>query len=115
MKYDLSAIMKKAWAIFRKAATKAEITFSEALRRAWAAAKAAPVNAAKVEAARIEAGITEALNTWSGWRDLGCEVRHGERTVLQVVLDAPSNGIGATYKASFFAASQVVPLGSQAA
>ena len=112
--YNLSAIMTKAWAIFRKA-TKKAITFSEALRRAWAAAKAAPINAAKVEAARIEAGITEAIDTWSHWQTLGYEVRHGEKAILQVVLDAPSKGIGATYKASFFGASQVVTLGAQAA
>lgn len=115
MKYDLSSIMRRAWAIFRKAAAKAAISFSESLRRAWAAAKAAPVNAARIEAARIEAGITEAIDTWSHWRDLGYEVAHGSRAVLQVVLDVPSKGIGSTFRASFFSASQVIPLGTQAA
>lgn len=114
MKYDLSSIMRRAWAIFRKS-TKAAITFGDALRRAWAAAKAAPTNAARIEAARIEAGITVAIDTWAHWRDLGYEVIHGSKAVLQVVLDAPSKGIGKTFRASFFSADQVVPLGTQAA
>lgn len=113
MRYDLSSIMRRAWRIFRKAAAKSAISFSEALRRAWAAAKVAPINAARIEAARIEAGIDEAIDTWSHWRELGCEVVHGSLAVLKVVLDAPSKGIGKTFIASFFTASQVVPLGSQ--
>lgn len=113
MKYNMSSIMTKAWAIFRKCTAKVAISFSEALRRAWAAAKVAPINAARIEAARIGAGIDEAIDTWSHWRELGCEVVHGSHAVLKVVLDAPSKGIGKTFIASFFAASQVVPLGSQ--
>lgn len=115
MKYDLSAIMTRAWHIFRKAASKAAITFGEALHRAWAAAKAAPINAARVEAARLANGICEAVNTWTGWRDLGYEVVHGSKCLYQVVLDTPSRGDGATYTASLFGASQVCELGSQAA
>lgn len=109
--YNLSEIMRRAWHIFRKYA----VTFAEALHRAWAVAKAAPINAARVEAARIAAGITEAVNTWAGWRDLGYEVAHGSKAVFQTILLYPSKGDGATYKASFFTASQVVALGSQAA
>lgn len=115
MKYDLSSIMRNAWRIFRKAAKKIGITFSEALHRAWAAAKAAPINAARIEAARLAEGITEAVNTWAGWRDLGYEVVHGSKCLYQVVLDTPSRGDGATYTASLFGASQVCELGSQAA
>ncbi len=40
MKYNLSEIMHRAWAIFRKRKT----TFAEALHRAWQAAKATPEN-----------------------------------------------------------------------
>ena len=47
MKYNLRKIMLKAWELFRKM----EITFSEALHRAWISAKAAPVNAERIEAA----------------------------------------------------------------
>lgn len=36
MKYDLSAIMSRAWAIFRKGG----LAFAEALHRAWQSAKA---------------------------------------------------------------------------
>ena len=64
MKYDLSAIMSRAWAIFRKAA----ISFAEALHRAWQTAKARPVNDAAVEedllreaAARAEQGAEVVL------------------------------------------------------
>ena len=115
MKYDLSSIMRNAWRIFRKAAKKIGITFSEALHRAWAAAKAAPINAARIEAARLAEGITEAVNTWAGWRDLGYEVVHGSKCLYQVDLLYPANGENATYRASFFGASQVCELGSQAA
>lgn len=107
--------MKKAWSLFRTANKKNAITFGEALHRAWEVAKAAPVNAARVEAARIAAGISEAVNTYTGWHDLGLEVTHGSKAAFQVVLLYPSKGDGATYKASFFTAGQVVPLGSQAA
>ena len=115
MKYNLSVIMTRAWAIFRKAAIKAAITFSEALHRAWQVAKAEPINAKRVEDARQAAGISEAVNTWAGWRELGYEVAHGSKAVFQTILLYPSKGDGATYKASFFTASQVVVLGSQAA
>ena len=113
MKYDLASIMRRAWAIFRKAATKAAITFGEALRRAWAVVKVAPANAAKVEAARVTAGINQMIDSWAGWQSLGFEVIHGSHTVLQVMLDDPARGLGKTRIVSFFAADQVVPLGSQ--
>ena len=61
MNYNLSRIMSKAWELFRKL----DISFSECLRRAWAAVKAEPVNAARIAAARTAAGITEDVNTWA--------------------------------------------------
>ena len=42
MKYDLREIMIRAWRNFRKF----QITFAEALHRAWISAKAAPVEVA---------------------------------------------------------------------
>ena len=90
MKYDLREIMTHAWRIFRKAA----MSFSEALHRAWLSAKADPINAARIEAARTAAGVSEAVNTWAGWKARGREVIHGSR------------GDGATYTGSFFAESQ---------
>ena len=97
MKYNLSKIMTKAWQLFRKYA----ISFSEALHRAWQAAKAAPINAA---------GITAECNTYSAWREAGFEVVHGSKALFQVILIHASRCDNATYKASFFSASQVNPI-----
>lgn len=103
MKYNLSEIMKAAWRIFRKMG----LTFSEALHRAWNAAKAVPVNAQRIEAAKAAAGITEEARTWSGWRDAGYEVIHGSKALFGADLIYASKGDGAIYKARFFGASQV--------
>ena len=46
-KFDLSAIMCKAWKLYRKGVG----SFSEALHRAWNSAKAAPINAQRIEEA----------------------------------------------------------------
>ena len=102
-KYNLSKIMHKAWAIFRKT----KITFGEALHRAWQAAKAAPINAARIEAARQAAGIDEECNTWAGWKKAGFEVIHGSKALFGVDLIYGSKGDNAIYKARFFGASQV--------
>lgn len=102
-KFDLHKIMTKAWQLFRKYA----ISFSEALHRAWQAAKAAPINVARIEAARQAAGIDEECNTWAGWKAMGREVIHGSKALFQVILINASKGDSATYKASFFSASQV--------
>lgn len=106
MKYNLSKIMTKAWELFRKL----EITFSEALHRAWMTAKAAPVNAQRIEDAKAAAGITEETNTWTGWRDAGYEVIHGSKALFGCDLIYGSKGDGAIYKARFFGASQVQAL-----
>lgn len=103
MKYNLSQIMTRAWKLFRKLG----ISFSEALHRAWLSAKAEPVNAQRIEAAKQAAGIAEAVNTWAGWKALGYEVIHGSRALFGVELIYGSRGDGASYKASFFGASQV--------
>lgn len=60
-KYDLSAIMRRAWIIFRKAG----ISFAEALHRAWSSAKARPINAETIRRAKEAANVTEETHTWA--------------------------------------------------
>lgn len=103
MKYDLKTIMKKAWKIFRKA----EITFSEALHRAWLSAKAIEINQNRIEKAKEAAEVTEETNTWSEWKKLGYEVIHGSEAFFGADLIWGSKGDGAIYKARFFGRSQV--------
>ena len=67
MKYNLSKLMKKAWAIYRKAAG----SFSEALKAAWIWIRVQAANTAKVEAAANAAGIVEVIHYWAGWRSVG--------------------------------------------
>ena len=78
MKYNLSKIMLKAWKVYRK--TK-NISFAEALHRAWLSAKAE--------------------------EELGYKVKHGASALFGCSLIWGSRGDGATYKASFFGKSQV--------
>ena len=106
MKYNMKAIMSKAWHIFKKAMKKASITFSEALKRAWRWAKVQEMNHNRIEAAATEAGIIEEIHSWAGWQALGRMVIHGEKAILQVVVDTPENGDGKTYRKSFFTYSQ---------
>ena len=103
MKYNLRKIMLKAWELFRKL----EISFAEALHRAWISAKAEPVNAERIQAAKELAGIVEECKTWSGWKEAGFEVIHGSKALFGCDLIYGSKGDGATYKARFFGASQV--------
>lgn len=102
-KYDLQAIMTKAWKIFRKV----QVTFAEALHRAWLSAKAEEINQKRIERARSAAGVTEEVNTWSGWKALGYEVVHGCKALFGAELIWGSKGDGATYKARFFGRSQI--------
>ena len=108
MKYNLSDIMRKAWSLFRKLG----ISFGECLHRAWAAAKAEPVNAERIARAKAAAGITEDTNTWSGWQKIGYEVIHGSKALFGADLVYAAKGDGAIYKARFFGASQVHPIGA---
>lgn len=104
MKYDLRAIMLRAWRLYRETEG---LSFAEALHRAWLSEKAAPINAERIEAAKAEAGITEQTETWSGWRKLGYEVIHGSKALFGCDLIHGSKGDGAIYKARFFGLSQV--------
>ena len=105
-KFDLSAIMRKAWKLYRKGVA----AFSECLPRAWNSAKAEPINAQRIEEAQQAAGVAEPVNTWAGWKVAGYMVEHGAKALFQAVLIHSSKGGGQTYRASFFGASQVKPL-----
>ena len=104
MMYNRQEIMLKAWQLSRKYTG---LSFAECLRRAWAVAKAAPVNAQRVAAAAAAAGISEAVATWAEWKRAGYQVIHGSKALFQTELIYASKGIGAVYLASFFGASQV--------
>lgn len=103
MKYDLKRIMLSAWKNYRKN----DISFAEALHRAWLSAKAEEINAERIERSKAAAGIAEETNTWSGWKKLGYEVIHGSKALFGCSLIWGSKGDGAIYKASFFGRSQV--------
>lgn len=106
MKYDLHKIMCRAWALYRKGVA----AFAECLHRAWASAKAQPVNDKRIAEAQNAAGVTEQVNTWAGWKAAGYMVEHGAKALFQAVLIHSSKGDGQTFRASFFGASQVKPL-----
>ena len=98
MKYNLSQIMSAAWRFYRKGIQ----TFAQALRLAWANAKAH-------SAAKAAAGVTGETHTWSGWRQLGYEVAHGSKAMYQVTLADPATRSG-TRAVSYFGSSQVQPI-----
>ena len=97
-KYNLRHIMHTAWKFFRKGVH----SFSEALRLAWANAKAH-------REAKAAAGITEDTHTWAGWRNLGYEVIHESKALYKVVLADPATKSG-TRVTCYFGASQVQPI-----
>ena len=106
MTYNLHDIVCKAWKLFRKGVA----AFAECLHRAWASAKAQPINDKRIHEAQQDAGITEPVNTWAGWKAQGREVLHGAKAAFQVLLIYASKGDGASYKASFFPESLTQPL-----
>ena len=53
MKYNLRAIMLRAWKNYRKM----QLSFAECLHRAWLSAKAEEVNTKRIENAKAAAGI----------------------------------------------------------
>ena len=101
-KWNLSRIMIRAWRTYRKGG----MSFGEALHRAWLSEKAEPINAERIERAKAEAGVSEAVNTWAGWKALGREVLHGSKALFKVDLIHGSKGDGAIYRASFFTVLQ---------
>ena len=109
MRYDLSRVMTKAWKIYRQNKEKG-ISFAESLHRAWLSIKAEKVNNSRIAEAKKAANITEPVNTWARWKELGFEVIHGSKALFSTVLIWGSRGDDATYKASFFGGSQVQPI-----
>lgn len=103
-KYEMKAIMNKAWEIYRKNAKIA--TFGEALHRAWLIAKKADENAEIIAKAKAEAGITEETKTWYGWKMVGREVIHESKCLFQCRVWDGAKGDGATRILSFFGYSQ---------
>lgn len=110
-RYNLSAIMLRAWRLHRE---HKELSFAECLHRAWMSEKAAPVNAARIAEAQAAAGIDEECNTWAGWKKAGREVIHGSKALFGCDLIHGSKGDGAIYKARFFSLSQTQPLAATA-
>jgi len=108
MKYDLRKLMKKAWSLYRQAMKKAAITFSEALKRAWAWIRVQAANAEAVTAAMEAAGIEEEAHTWAGWQALGRMVIHTEEAVLKVAVADPLTKKGTRIK-SYFTYTQTQP------
>ena len=97
-KFNLSSIMSAAWRIFRKS----EISFADALRMAWA-------NARAYNAAKAAAGTEEVTHTWAGWKNLGYEVIHESKALFKAVLLDPTTKKG-TRITAYFGESQVQPL-----
>jgi len=102
MKYNLRAIMQKAWKLFKAAAKKAAITFSEALKLAWKWGKVQEANKAIVEAAAQAAGYGDMVcRTWYGWKTVGREVMHTEKAAFQVEIADPTTKKGSRIESYF--------------
>lgn len=109
-KYNLSKLMRKAWALYRKAMKKAAVTFSEALRAAWAWLKVQDANTAKVAEAAVAAGVEEEAHSWAGWQSLGRMVIHGEKAAFAVEIADPTTKTGRRVKCFFtYSQTQVAP------
>lgn len=108
MKYNLSKLMKKAWSLFKAAAKKSAISFSEALKKAWAWLKVQNVNAEKVQAVAESLGIVEEYHSWAGWQGFDRQVIHTEKAAFQVEVDDPTTKKG-TRILSYYLYSQTQP------
>lgn len=91
-RFSLKGIMLDAWKFVKKQG----ITMSEALKKAW--------SKAKLVAATLEK-IGEEAHTWYGWKMLGFEVIHNEKTIAQVTVPATTKT--GTTVLSYFVRSQV--------
>lgn len=97
-KYNLRNIMITAWKFYRKGIS----SFAMALRMAWSNAKIR-------NAAKATAQVTEEAHTWSGWKELGYEVKHESKAMFQAVIDDPATKSGKRI-VSYFGISQVQPI-----
>ena len=102
-RYDLSAIMRKAWQIFRNGCE----SFSKALQISWRTLKQ---NYDIIAQDKAAAGITEETHTWAGWKALGFLVEHGSKALFQSTIETPERGPGKMFKKSYFGRSQVQPI-----
>lgn len=93
--YNLSSIMRTAWKFFRKGVS----TFAEALRMAWANAKAH-------NEAKAASGVNEETHTWAGWKALGYEVIHESKALYKALMADPATK-SRTRLTAYFGASQV--------
>ena len=107
-RYNLRQLMCKAWSLYRKAAKKAAVTFSEALKAAWVWIRVQASNAAKIEAVAQSLGIKEEFHSWAGWQSLGRQVIHTEEAMFKVEVADPTTKKGTRVK-SFFLYSQTQP------
>ena len=78
MKYNLSEIMHKAWKLYRKGVA----AFAECLHRAWASAKAQPVNDKRIAEAQNAAGVTEQSDFCEDRTDYGTSFRCSSESLL---------------------------------
>ena len=109
MKYDLRKLMRKAWSLFRAAAKKAGMTFSEALKLAWRWIRVQDANAVKIEAAAEAAGFAdEECHTWAGWQALGRMVIHTSEAAFKVEVTDPTTKKGTRIQ-SYFTYDQTQP------
>ena len=110
MKYDLSKLMKKAWALYKKASKKATANFADALRAAWAWLKVQAANTAKVAEVAAALGIAEEYHTWAGWQALGRMVIHTSEAAFKVTVADPTTKAGTRIQSYFiYSDTQVAP------
>ena len=107
-RYNLSQLMRKAWALYRKASKKAAASFSEALKAAWVWIRVQAANAAKVDEAAAALGVVEEYHSWAGWQAQGRKVIHTEEAAFKVTVADPTTKNGTRVK-SFFLYSQTQP------
>lgn len=91
-----SSIMTNAWKMVKEFG----ISMSEALKKAWANAKAI---------ANALATVNEECHTWYAWKMLGMEVIHESKCLFQVVVADLGTKSG-TRVLSYFGKSQVAPI-----
>ena len=101
MRYNRTQIMAKAHRLYR---TGRYGTFANALRLAWADAKA-------IVAIREEYGE---VRTWYGWTLVGREVIHEQHAIAKVKVADPDTQKG-TRVLPFFTYAQTCELGTQSA
>ena len=110
-KFNLKAIMSKAWNLFKKATKKVAISFSEALKLAWQWAKVQAANTEKVNAIANALGIVEEYHTWAGWQALGRMVMHTSEASFKVEVADPTTKKGTRIQSYFiYSDTQLAPI-----